>query len=60
MDTKNPSNPKFRIIFVLLVYPVYAIPTAILAYLIRTIIETVLDKKYIFYLFGNKERGFSE
>lgn len=60
MNIKNPSNPKFRIIFVLLVYPVYAIPTAILAYLIRTIIETVLDKKHIFYWFGNKERGFSE
>lgn len=59
MDIKNPSNPRFRIIFVLLVYPVYAIPTAILAYLVRTIIETVLDKKQISYLFGQKERGFS-
>ena len=60
MDIKNPSNPKFRINFVLLVYPVYAIPTAILAYLVRTIIETILDKKQIYSLFGQKERGFSE
>ena len=60
MNIKNPSNPRFRIIFVLLVYPVYAIPTATLAYLVRTIIETVLDKKQIFYWFGQKERGFSE
>jgi len=60
MDIKNPSNPKFRINFVLLVYPVYAIPTAMLAYFVRTIIETILDKKQIHYLFGRKERGFSE
>ena len=59
-NIKNPSNPKFRIVFILLVYPVYAIPTAILAYLVRTIIETILNKKQISYLFGQKERGFSE
>jgi GT2 family glycosyltransferase len=60
MNIKNPSNPKFRIVFVLLVYPLYAIPTATFFYLLRTVIEVILSKKQIFILFGKNERGFSE
>ncbi len=59
MNIKNPSNPKFRIIFVFLVYPLYAIPTATIAYLLRSLIEVALNKQQIFMLFDNKERGFS-
>ncbi|QYX29900.1 glycosyltransferase family 2 protein [Sphaerospermopsis torques-reginae] len=60
MSMKNPSNPRFRIIFVLLVYPLYAIPTAVVAYLLRSFIEISFDKHRIVSIFGKHERGFSE
>ncbi|GAB4312127.1 MAG: hypothetical protein Kow0091_18700 [Geminocystis sp.] len=60
MDIKNPSNPKFRLVFIILVYPLYAIPTAIIAYFIRTLVEISLEKKQISSIFGSQERGFSE
>jgi GT2 family glycosyltransferase len=59
INIKNPSNPKFRVIFVLLVYPLYAIPTAIVAYLLRTFIEVFFNKNQIYRFLGQKERGFS-
>lgn len=59
MSIKNPSNPKFRVIFVLLVYPLYAIPTAIFFYLARTFLEVSLGGKKIRTLLNKKESGFS-
>jgi len=60
MSIKNPSNPRFRIIFVLLVYPLYAIPTAVVAYLLRSLIEISFDKHLIVSIVGKHERGFSQ
>jgi GT2 family glycosyltransferase len=58
MSMKNPSNPRFRIAFVLLVYPLYAIPSAVIAYLVRTAIEVIFDPQCIVSSFGKHERGF--
>ncbi len=60
MIIKNPSNPKYRINFVFMTYPGYAIPTAIILYLIRTLLETCLGGDKLQKLFDNKERGFSK
>ena len=55
---KNPSNPYYRSIYILLSYPLYSIPTALLAYLLRSIIETILSGKQIKKLFNNISRPF--
>lgn len=59
MSIRNPSNPWYRMVFVVLVYPWYAWPTATLAYLSRTLIEVVLSKAQIQACFGIKGRGYA-
>jgi len=59
MSIRNPSNPWYRTVFVLLVYPWYAWPTAVVAYLLRTLIEVFLPGERIVSLFGKKSRGYS-
>jgi len=59
MSIRNPSNPWYRTILVLLIYPWYAWPSAILAYLFRTFIELLFSKNFIKRNFGNLERGYS-
>jgi GT2 family glycosyltransferase len=59
MSIRNPSNPWYRTILVLLVYPWYAWPTAILAYLLRTLIEVFFARERIASTFGKKGRGYS-
>jgi GT2 family glycosyltransferase len=56
---RNSSNLIYRTRFISLTYPIWAMPSAILSYLIRTIIETVLGGERIRKLFSKKERGFS-
>jgi GT2 family glycosyltransferase len=60
MSIRNPSNPWYRTLFVLLVYPWYAWPTAVLAYLCRTVIELFFSKRLIKRTFGSLERGYSD
>jgi GT2 family glycosyltransferase len=59
MSIRNPSNPWYRTILVLLIFPWYAWPTAILAYLFRTLIELFFSKDFIERNFGSLERGYS-
>jgi GT2 family glycosyltransferase len=59
MSIKNPSNPWYRIIFVILVYPIHTIPTAVFLYLTRTFLETIFGGKPIQRVFKGKEHGFS-
>ena len=58
MSIRNLSNPWYRTILVLLIYPWYAWPTAISAYLLRTLIETLLSKNQIKLYFGHEGRGY--
>jgi GT2 family glycosyltransferase len=55
---RNPSNPWYRTIFVVLVYPWYSWPAAITAYLLRTLIEVFFDKERIATFFGREGRGY--
>ena len=55
---KNPSNPYYRSVYIILSYPSYSIPTALLLYLSRSLIETILTGKQIKKLFNNISRPF--
>lgn len=59
MSIRSPSNPWYRTVFVFLVYPWYAWPTAILAYLMRTLMEVSFEKGKILEFFGKIGRGYS-
>jgi GT2 family glycosyltransferase len=59
MSIRNPSNPWYRMVFVVLVFPWYSWPTATLAYLLRTLIEVALNKAQIQACFGTKGRGYA-
>jgi GT2 family glycosyltransferase len=56
---KNPSNPRYRINFVLMVFPIIYIPTGIILYLARTIVETFVPEKLIARMFGTQNKGYS-
>jgi GT2 family glycosyltransferase len=56
---KNPSNPWYRINFVIRVFPKIFIPTGIFLYLARTVLETVVPGKIITRLFGSQNKGYS-
>ena len=56
---KSPSNPKYRIIYVKMVYPWYAIPTGIILYILRSIMEVFLGGRFINKITKNNETGFS-
>ena len=56
---KNPSNPYYRILMVVRIFPFYFIPSGILLYLLRTFLEVLMGNKAI-SLFSNKsEKGYS-
>lgn len=59
MDMRNPANPRYRIVFVLLVYPRYAVPSGIVLYLLRSLLETLLGGARIRRLLAGPGRGFS-
>lgn len=56
---KNPSNPYFRIMMVRQMFPLYFIPTGILFYLIRSLIEVVVGNNVILFFLNKKEQGYS-
>lgn len=56
---KNPSNPYYRSIYIILAYPFYSIPTALLAYLLRSLIETLFSGNLIKKILHNKARPFT-
>jgi len=56
---KSTSNPFYRLQFVLLVYPWYTIPSAILLYFLRSFLEVLFGGYVIKKIFTRKEAGFS-
>jgi GT2 family glycosyltransferase len=56
---KSPSNPKYRIAFVKMVYPWYAVPSGIILYFFRSVLEVVLGGSLIRKIFNKNESGFS-
>jgi GT2 family glycosyltransferase len=56
---KSQFNPRYRINYVLLAYPVYAIPTALLAYLAKTIVEVGLGGARLKKILPGKGTGIS-
>jgi GT2 family glycosyltransferase len=56
---KSPSNPKYRIAFVKMVYPWYAVPSGIILYVFRTFLEVVLGGNLIKKITKKSETGFS-
>lgn len=56
---KSPSNPNFRITFVKMVYPWYAVPTGIILYVSRSILEVSLGGNLIKMIAKKSGTGFS-
>ena len=59
MSVKSPSNPYFRIIMVIKMFPIYAIPSGIFFYLLRSFSELLFGAKFLVKIFGNTRKGFS-
>ena len=56
---KSTANPIYRLRFVRMAYPWYAWPSAMLLYLVRSLLEVLLGGAAIKSLFHWKESGFS-
>ncbi len=56
---KSTSNPLYRLRFIILVYPWYSMPTAIILYFFRSILEVLLGGYMIKKIFRRTESGFS-
>jgi len=56
---KSSSNLVYRLRFIRLTYPIYAWPSAMLLYTLRTILEVFLGGSAIKLLFPQRESGFS-
>lgn len=56
---KSPSNPIINMVFVFLVYPWYAIPSATVLYVLRSALEIVLGGNALKRIFRYAESGFS-
>jgi GT2 family glycosyltransferase len=56
---KSTSNPMYRLRFIRLTYPIYAWPSAMLLYALRTFLEVLLGGSAIKLLFPQRESGFS-
>jgi GT2 family glycosyltransferase len=56
---KSTYNPFYRFQFIRLTYPVYAWPSAMLLYTLRTVLEVLLGGSAIRLLFPHRESGFS-
>ncbi len=56
---KSTSNPIYRIRFILLAYPMYAWPSAMLLYTLRSVLEVLLGGAVIKSLLPRSESGFS-
>ena len=51
LSVKSPSNPYFRIIMVVKMFPLYAIPSGIIFYLLRSVAELLFGAKFLVKLF---------
>lgn len=58
-SVKSPSNPVYLTRFIRMVYPWYAKPSAIVLYLLRSLLEIVLGGAVVKRLFYRAESGFS-
>ncbi len=58
MSKKNPSHPKFRYLFIKEVFPWYALPSALLIYMIKSLVEVLFGGSVIRRLFGVVGRGY--
>lgn len=56
---KNPSNPYFRVIMVLRIFPFYFIPNGIFFYLCRSFIELFFGNVPTSLFMNKKEHGYS-
>jgi GT2 family glycosyltransferase len=56
---KNPSNPYFRIMMVLRMFPFYFVPCGILFYMIRTFMEVFFGNGFISLFLNKSEQGYS-
>jgi GT2 family glycosyltransferase len=56
---KNPSNPYYRVMMVLRMFPFYFIPNGILFYLGRSFIEVFFGNRVISLFLNKKEQGYS-
>ncbi len=56
---KSPSNPIYRFRFIRLAYPLYARPSAIFLYALRSLLEMIFGGSAIKSLFRRGESGFS-
>lgn len=59
ISIKNPSNPLYRFRFLKMTYPFWALPSAIISYSFKTLIEIVLGGDRITRIFSRNESGFS-
>jgi GT2 family glycosyltransferase len=56
---KSPSNPIYRLRLIRLSYPLYAWPSAMFLYTLRSLVEVLLGGPAIKSLFSSRESGFS-
>jgi GT2 family glycosyltransferase len=59
ISIKNPSNPYYRYKMVLVMYPVFYVPSALILYMLRTCIEVFFGSSVFSRLLKTKEMGFS-
>ncbi|MDA7679720.1 glycosyltransferase [bacterium] len=59
MSIRNSSNVLYRMRYLRLTYPWWALPTAMLSYLARSLLEIGLGGTRIRRIFSRNERGFS-
>lgn len=59
ISIKSPSNPYYRVIMVIKMFPLYAIPSGVSLYLLRSFVELVFGGITLRKLFNKNEKGFS-
>ena len=59
ISIKSPSNPYYRVAMVIKMFPLYAIPSGISLYLLRSFVELVFGGRILGKLFNKNEKGFS-
>lgn len=56
---KSPYNPKYRTNYALLTFPWYCVPSAILVYWLKTMVEVLCGGRVLRKVFSGTDRGFS-